>query len=39
MSDLKNWTPRPFPERKVLQGRYCRLDRKRSALPGSRRTF
>ena len=26
MSDLKNWTPRPFPERKVLQGRYCRLE-------------
>src|ERR1044071_370070 len=26
MSDLKNWTPRPFPDRKVLQGRYCRLE-------------
>ena len=26
MNDLKNWTPRPFPERKVLQGRYCRLE-------------
>ena len=26
MSDLKNWTPRPFPERKVLEGRYCRLE-------------
>jgi RimJ/RimL family protein N-acetyltransferase len=26
MSDLKNWTSRPFPERKVLGGRYCRLE-------------
>jgi RimJ/RimL family protein N-acetyltransferase len=26
MSDLPNWTPRPFPERKVLPGRYCRLE-------------
>jgi RimJ/RimL family protein N-acetyltransferase len=26
MSDLRNWTPRPFPERKVLDGRYCRLE-------------
>ncbi|MGB9365534.1 MAG: GNAT family protein [Xanthobacteraceae bacterium] len=26
MTDLKNWTPRPFPERKVLEGRYCRLE-------------
>ena len=26
MSDLKNWTPRPFPARKVLDGRYCRLE-------------
>jgi RimJ/RimL family protein N-acetyltransferase len=26
MSDLSNWTPRPFPERRVLQGRYCRLE-------------
>ena len=26
MSDLSNWTPRPFPERKVLPGRYCRLE-------------
>ncbi|MEA2875687.1 MAG: hypothetical protein QOF14_883 [Hyphomicrobiales bacterium] len=26
MSDLSNWTPRPFPERKVLEGRYCRLE-------------
>src|SRR5262245_58832036 len=26
MSDLKNWTPRPFPERKALEGRYCRLE-------------
>ncbi|MBV8839657.1 MAG: GNAT family N-acetyltransferase [Alphaproteobacteria bacterium] len=26
MSDLKNWTPRPFPEAKVLEGRYCRLE-------------
>jgi RimJ/RimL family protein N-acetyltransferase len=26
MSDLKNWTTRPAPERKVLEGRYCRLE-------------
>ena len=26
MNDLANWTPRPFPERKVLDGRYCRLE-------------
>jgi RimJ/RimL family protein N-acetyltransferase len=26
MSDLKHWTPPPFPERKVLDGRYCRLE-------------
>jgi RimJ/RimL family protein N-acetyltransferase len=26
MSVLINWTPRPFPERKVLEGRYCRLE-------------
>jgi RimJ/RimL family protein N-acetyltransferase len=26
MNDLKNWTPRPFPARKVLAGRYCRLE-------------
>ena len=26
MSDLKNWTPPPFPDRKVLEGRYCRLE-------------
>ena len=26
MSDLKNWTARPFPDRKVLEGRYCRLE-------------
>ncbi len=26
MSDLKNWTPRPFPQAKVLEGRYCRLE-------------
>ncbi len=26
MSDLKNWTPRPFPPAKVLEGRYCRLE-------------
>ena len=24
--DLKNWTPRPRPERKVLEGRYVRLE-------------
>jgi hypothetical protein len=26
MSDLKNWTPRPFPARQVLEGRHCRLE-------------
>jgi RimJ/RimL family protein N-acetyltransferase len=26
MIDLANWTPRPRPERKVLEGRYARLE-------------
>jgi RimJ/RimL family protein N-acetyltransferase len=26
MSDLKHWTPPPFPEGKVLEGAYCRLE-------------
>lgn len=26
MSDLSNWTPRPRPERKPLEGRYVRLE-------------
>lgn len=26
MRDLKNWKGVPFPERKVLEGRYCRLE-------------
>jgi RimJ/RimL family protein N-acetyltransferase len=26
MSDLANWTPPPFPPRKVLEGNYCRLE-------------
>ncbi|MBV2144293.1 GNAT family N-acetyltransferase [Falsochrobactrum sp. TDYN1] len=26
MSDLGNWTPRPRPERKALEGRYVRLE-------------
>jgi RimJ/RimL family protein N-acetyltransferase len=26
MNDLTNWTPRPFPPRKLLEGRYCRLE-------------
>ena len=26
MSDLKNWKGVPFPDRKVLEGRYCRLE-------------
>ena len=26
MSDLRSWTPPPFPARKVLDGRYCRLE-------------
>lgn len=26
MTDLHNWTPRPKPERKILEGRYVRLE-------------
>ncbi|MCZ8184562.1 MAG: GNAT family protein [Beijerinckiaceae bacterium] len=26
MNDLARWTPRPLPERRVLEGRYCRLE-------------
>ncbi len=26
MIDLSQWTPRPLPERRVLEGRYCRLE-------------
>lgn len=26
MTDLQNWTPRPKPERKTLEGRYARLE-------------
>ena len=26
MNDLSNWAPPPFPQRKVLEGRYCRLE-------------
>ncbi len=26
MRDLKEWTPRARPTRKVLDGRYCRLE-------------
>ena len=26
MTDLSNWTPRQRPERKVLEGRYARLE-------------
>ncbi len=26
MTDLQNWTPRPRPERKTLEGRYVRLE-------------
>ena len=26
MNDLTNWTPPPFPPRKVLEGQYCRLE-------------
>lgn len=26
MTDLSGWTPRPLPERRVLEGRYCRLE-------------
>ena len=33
MSDL-NWTPPPFPPRKVLEGRYCRLEPLDSARHG-----
>lgn len=23
---LPDWQPRPFPQRQILQGRYCRLE-------------
>ena len=26
MTDLSNWTPPPFPPRKILEGAYCRLE-------------
>ena len=26
MNDLTNWTPPPFPSRKVIEGAYCRLE-------------
>jgi RimJ/RimL family protein N-acetyltransferase len=26
MTDLSRWTPRPVPERHVVEGRYCRLE-------------
>ncbi|MCZ8185366.1 MAG: GNAT family protein [Beijerinckiaceae bacterium] len=26
MSELTHWTPRPLPERRILEGRYCRLE-------------
>lgn len=26
MNDLTNWTPPPFPPRKILEGQYCRLE-------------
>lgn len=26
MNDLSNWTPPPFPPRRVLEGAYCRLE-------------
>ena len=32
--DLKNWTPRPRPERKVLDGRYVRLEPLSAAAHG-----
>ena len=34
MTDLSNWTPRPRPERKVLEGRYVRLEPLSAALHG-----
>ena len=34
MTDLSNWTPRPRPERKVLEGRYVRLETLSAALHG-----
>lgn len=32
--DLKNWTPRPLPPRKVLEGRYVRLEPLNAARHG-----
>jgi RimJ/RimL family protein N-acetyltransferase len=34
MNDLAHWTPRPLPERRVLEGRYCRLEPLDAALHG-----
>ncbi|WP_437344070.1 GNAT family N-acetyltransferase [Mesorhizobium marinum] len=34
MDDLRNWTPRPRPERKPLEGRYVRLEPLSAALHG-----
>lgn len=34
MSDLSEWTPRPRPERKVLEGAYVRLEPLNAALHG-----
>ncbi len=34
MNDLAHWTPRPPPERRVLQGRYVRLEPLDPALHG-----
>ena len=34
MTDLSNWTPRPRPEKKPLEGRYVRLEPLSAALHG-----
>jgi len=35
MIDLSNWTPPPFPPRKLLEGRYCRLEPMDAARHGA----
>jgi RimJ/RimL family protein N-acetyltransferase len=35
MNDLTNWTPPPFPPRKVIEGTYCRLEPLDVAMHGA----
>jgi RimJ/RimL family protein N-acetyltransferase len=35
MNDLTNWTPPPFPSRKVIEGTYCRLEPLDVAMHGA----